>query len=254
MADDTPDDQEPTTDAATEAPPGGLRLRRCALLLLASFTVSGLLALIAGGHFARPPLCGLRRVPLLGLLIPAPPEPEEEPEPEDVPTVADVHPLPAAEISELIEALQKAREAYHARQDELENEEERLRTLQADLQGERDRLDQLMAALLKRQGEVAAERQALQEETLLSTAEEQKRLAKLAKIYEAQNATAAAAELEVLNRTDAKGLAAKILAEMTEKKAAPIFDAMKPETALALKTQIAALRYQTPAPTQESTP
>ena len=54
----------------------------------------------------------------------------------------------------------------------------------------------------------------------------------------------AAAELEALDKSARDEMAAKILASMTEKKAALIFDAMKPEVAIALKKKISAIRFE----------
>jgi flagellar motility protein MotE (MotC chaperone) len=226
-----------------DAGPTSGALRRYVLLAGAAFLVSGLLALIAGGHFARPPLSGLRKVPLLGLLIPPPKKPPEE-KVEDVPTVAKLHPMPATEISELIQNLQNARSDCQTRSQELIRHEERLKALQADLQRERDLLDKLMTTLTERQTELEAKRKAMEADTILLKAEERKRLVKLARIYESQEATTAAAELEVLDRTTKDNLAAKILAEVQEKKAASIFNAMKPEAAIALKEKLSAIRYQ----------
>jgi len=231
-----------------EEPQGGggqpKRLPRYIALGAGSFFVSGLVALIVGGHFTRPPLSALRNVPVIGGLIPPPPEQQPKKPKEAVPTVAKLHPMPAAEISDLMEHLEAARSDYEQRRADLARYEERLRLLQEDLQKERDRLDAMMAELARRRAEVQAEREALEAEKIVARAEERKRLAKLAKIYEAQSPTSAAAELEALDKSARDEMAAKILASMTEKKAALIFDAMKPEVAIALKKKISAIRFE----------
>jgi len=245
MPDDDIQDEEPqeTNDADADAAGGGWPRWRYAALAGGAFFLSALIALAAGGHFRRRPLSALRHVPLLGRLVPAPPAPPGK-EGEAVPTVAELHPMPAIEISELIQNLHDAQKAYAERRKELDQQEERLRALQTDLQRERDLLDGLMGSLAARQTDVEARRKAFEAEVILAKAEERKRLTKLARIYEAQSPEAAAAELEALDKSAKGSLAAKILSEMQEKKAAPIFDAMKPNAALALKEQISAIRYQ----------
>ena len=240
------DEQEQTPEAERDGGGGGLPRRRLvalAGLTLGAFVVSGLIALSRGGHFQRRPLCGLRGVPGLGRLI-APPPSEQEDAPEPVPNVAAVHPMPATEISELIQELQASRASYQTRHEELGKQEERLRALQLDLARERDRLDELMARLGERRGALVVERGKLDADIVVARSEERKRLTQLARIYEAQEAAAAANELAALDKSSSEGLAVKILATMTEKKAAPIFDAMPPETAAALKTRLLKLRFE----------
>jgi flagellar motility protein MotE (MotC chaperone) len=278
MADDTaeaPEQEQELPDEASEqeAPAGaggeggwGWSRRRVLLTLTgltaASFVVSGLVALSAGGHFQRRPLCALRRVPVVGRLIAPAPEPKK-PEPAQVPSAAAMHPMPAMEISELIAALQKARETCDARQEALRSGEERLRALQEDLGRERDHLEGLMARLSQRQSELEARRKELDEHAVVVQGEERKRLTQLARIYEAQEPDrggpgadrgGAAGELAALARSSNDGLAVKVLASMTEKKAAPIFDAMEPEAAAALKTQLCSLRFERAEKRKEGTP
>lgn len=242
------DDEALEEQQTEEAAQGGgqpRRLPRYITLAAGSFLVSGLVALIAGGYFARPPLSGLRKVPVVGRLIPAPrPSKPQAGKPEAVPTVAKLHPMPAAEISDLMEHLEMARADYEKRRTDLARYEERLKQLQGDLQSERDHLDAMMAELARRRAQVRAEREALEAAKIVATAEERKRLTKLAKIYEAQTPTSAAAELQALDQSAQGELAAKILAAMVEKKAAAVFDAMQPEVALALKKKISAIRYE----------
>ena len=256
MDDDAVEEQEAQEQAeeAQESPKEPKRLRRYVALATGSFFLSGLVALIVGGHFTRPPLSNLHKVPLIGKLIPAPPKPQAKKPKEAVPTVAKLHPMPAAEISDLMEHLEAARADYEKRRADLARYEERLRQLQEDLQKERDRLDALMADLARRRAQVQAEREALEAEKIVATAEERKRLAKLAKIYEAQSPQTAAAELEALDKTAKDELAAKILAAMSEKKAAQVFDAMKPEVAIALKKKITAIQYKDQAQKTGATP
>jgi flagellar motility protein MotE (MotC chaperone) len=240
------------TDARDEPEAGDEPTRRASRaprklhvgLSLGSFFLAGLIALIAGGHFRRPPLSGLHHVPLIGRLIPPPPPVQPAEEADQVPTIAKLHPMPATEISELIKNLQDARDTYQARRNDLQCYEERLRALQRDLQRERDLLDGLMGALAKRQTQIEAQRKALEADVIVATTEERKRLSKLAKIYEAQTPTSAAAELEELDKNSQGGLAAKILEAMQDKKAAAVFDAMAPKAALALKEKISAIRYE----------
>ena len=250
MADDPKNATTPEADgeaqAAASAPAaGGWSRRRYIALGVGSFLLAGLISLVGGGHFRREPLAKLRHVPLLGRLIPAPEAPKEE-APEA--PVARLYPLPASEIGELIKSLQRARDDYESRRRDLTRHEERLKALQADLQRERDLLDDLMATLAQREAGLEAKRQVLDADTITATAEERKRLTKLARIYEAQAPTTAAAELEALNASAKDALAAKIMASMQEKKAAMVFDAMKPESALALKNMISALRFQQESP------
>lgn len=239
--------QEQAAEEAAEAPKARFLTRRRILrlggLMLLSFLVSGVIALGRGGHFQRRPLSGLRAVPLLGRLIPAPEE-AAEPGPEEPPNVAEVHPMPATEIGELIQQLQTMRGRLQERQAQLGRQEERLKALQADLRRERDILDQLMAKLARRQEAVAEERSALEADVVVAKAEERKRLSQLAKIYEAQEPATAAIELASLDKSASDGIAVKILGSMTEKKAAPIFDAMPPETAAKLKTRLLKLRFE----------
>jgi len=213
-------------------------------ITLGSFLVSGLIALIAGGHFQRRPLCALRSVPLVGGLIPEPPKPEDTKAP-DVPSAATLHPMPAKEIGELVNDLHVARESVEARDAGLRVQEERLHALQLDLVREREKLDKLMAALAERQGKLRAERALLDADTVVAKAEERKRLTQLAHIYEAQEPATAARELAELDKSATNALAVKVLATMTEKKAAPIFDAMEPKAAVALKTKLCKLRFTT---------
>jgi flagellar motility protein MotE (MotC chaperone) len=219
---------------------------RALLVGVAAFLLSGLLALMLGGHFRRDPLNKLRNLPLLGRLIPAPPEPAQAapPEAEKIPTVSDFHPLPVAELNQLLQGLQKARDEYQKRQADLRRDEGRLRFVQESLQREQDRLDELMAGLTKRQAEIDAQRQAMDAQAIQIKAEERKRIAQLARIAEAQSPAIAAAELSALDRGSRDNLAIKILAEVSEKRAAAIFDAMKPEAAIALKGRMVALRSE----------
>ena len=238
------EDEEQAAEGAAGAPAGFSRRRIAALagLTLAAFVVSGAIALGVGGHFRRKPLSSLRGVPLLGRLVPAPEEPESEHE--DVPNVAAVHPMPAVEISELIQELQATRDAFHARKEALAKDEERLKQLGLDLGSERDALEKLMARLAQRQAALGAEREELEADVIVAKAEERKRLTQLARIYEAQEAATAASELAMLDKSARDGLAVKIMGSMTEKKAAPIFDAMPPETAAAIKTRLLKLRFE----------
>ena len=158
--------------------------------------------------------------------------------------MAAVHPMPATEIGELIGELQAMRGRLKGREQRLGQGEERLKALQVDLRRERDVLEQLMEGLEQRQAALAARREALEADVVVARAEERKRLTQLARIYEAQEATAAASELAALSASGPDGMAVKILASMTEKKAAPIFDAMPPEAAAALKTQLLRLRFE----------
>jgi flagellar motility protein MotE (MotC chaperone) len=266
MPDETPEEQKAREAAAeaqmlaqTDAASGGsrrFRPVRAVLLAGAAFLLSALIALILGGHFRREPLAKLRQIPLLGRLIPAPPEPAHAPaEPEKIPTVADMHPMPVAELNQLLQGLQKARDEFQKRQADLRRDEGRLRFLQESLQREQDRLEEMMAGLTKRQAEVDAQRQALDAQAILIKAEERKRIAQLARIAEAQNPTIAAAELAALDRGSRDNLAIKILAEVQEKRAAAIFDAMKPEAAIALKGRMVALRSEAePRPKKEEQP
>jgi len=269
MADDTaeaPEHEQELADEASEQEAGaeasgeggwGWSRRRVVLTLTgltaASFVVSGLAALSVGGHFQRRPLCGLRKVPVVGRLIAPPPEPTT-PEPARVPSAAAMHPMPAVEISELIAALQKAREACDAHQEALRTDEERLRALQEDLGRERDHLEGLMAKLSQRQAELEARRKELDEHAVVVHSEERKRLAQLARIYEAQEPERAAGELAALSRSPNDGLAVKVLASMSEKKAAPIFDAMDPDAAADLKTQLCSLRFDRAEKKKEGSP
>ncbi len=252
MDDEAIEEQEAGAEETQESEPRPRRLPRYIALGAGSFFVSGLIALIVGGHFTRPPLSALRNVPLIGGLIPAPAK-RKKPK-EAVPTVAKLHPMPAAEISDLMEHLEAARSDYEQRRADLARYEERLRLLQEDLQKERDRLDAMMADLARRRAEVQAEREALEAEKIVAKAEERKRLAKLAKIYEAQTPASAAAELEALDKSAKDEMAAKILASMTEKKAAQVFDAMKPEVAIALKKKISAIRFEEKTQQRGATP
>jgi len=247
MPADDRNDARDEPEAADEPTPSASRSPRTLHVGLAvgSFLLAGLTALIAGGHFRRPPLSGLHHVPLIGRLIPPPPSPDQPTEEvEEVPTIAKLHPMPATEISELIKNLQDARDTYQARRNDLQCYEERLRALQRDLQRERDLLDGLMTALAERQTQIEAQRAALEANVIVATAEERKRLSKLAKIYEAQTPTSAAAELEELDKNSQGGLAAKILEAMQDKKSAAVFDAMAPQAALALKEKISTIRYE----------
>lgn len=241
---DEPQDQE----AAAAAPTGRWLTRSRILglggLTLLSFLVSGVIALSRGGHFERRPLSGLRDVPLVGRLIPAPGEPAGEPGPEEPPNVARVHPMSATEISQLIQELQTMWGRLQERQAQLAQQEERLKALQADLRHERDILDELMARLATRQEAMAEERSALDADLVVAKAEERKRLSQLAKIYEAQEPGTAATELASLDESASDGIAVKILGSMSEKKAAPIFDAMPAETAARLKTRLLKLRFE----------
>jgi len=246
MDDEAIEEQQAEAEEAQEREPRPRRLPRYIALGAGSFFVSGLIALIVGGHFTRPPLSALRNVPLIGGLIPAPAK-RKKPK-EAVPTVAKLHPMPAAEISDLMEHLEAARSDYEKRRADLARYEERLKLLQEDLQKERDRLDAMMADLARRRAEVQAEREALEAEKIVARAEERKRLAKLAKIYEAQTPASAAAELEALDKSAKDEMAAKILASMTEKKA------MKPEVAIALKKKISAIRFEEKAQQTGATP
>ena len=236
---------------------GGALLSRRAVVItasltLASFLVSGLIALAAGGHFQRRPLCALRSVPLVGRLIPAPPQPKDE-QAADVPSAATLHRMPAKEIGELVSDLHEARESYEARQAKLGVRETRLRALQLDLVREREQLDKLMATLAERQVKLGAERTTLEADTVVVRSEERKRLTQLARIYEAQEPATAGKELAELDKTATSSLAVKVLATMTPKKAAPIFDAMEPGAAVALKTKLCKLQFKTDA-TKEGAP
>ncbi|MFW6162394.1 MAG: MotE family protein [Planctomycetota bacterium] len=239
--------QDQPTAAAAEASGGGLltrgRLLRLGALTLLSFLIAGIIALSRGGHFQRPPLNRLRGVPLVGGLIPAPEEPAE-PRPEEPPNVAAVHPMSATEISQLVQQLQTMWKRLQERQAQLAQQQERLKALQADLRRERDILDELRTKLASRQETVAEERAALEADLVVAKAEERKRLNQLAKIYEAQEAATAATELASLDESASDGVAVKILGSMSEKKAAPIFDAMPPETAARLKTRLLKLRFE----------
>lgn len=238
------EEAEAQADGAETAAGGGWSRKRLLVLggvTLGSFLLSGLIALSLGGHFRRRPLSGLRGVPLLGLLVPAP-EVVKAPD-AGVPTVAASQPMAATEISELIRELQAARETAKARQGELATQEERLKAIEADLTRERDLLDTLMAKIAKQQTAMDEARTAFEANRTVVEAEERKRVTQLAKIYEAQEAGTAAKELAELDKTSTEGLAVKILASMTEKKAAPIFDAMEPKTAAALKTRLLKVRF-----------
>ncbi|MFP4055844.1 MAG: MotE family protein [Candidatus Brocadiia bacterium] len=263
MPDEKTDEQHPDREAAeaeqaTEGQQGAGLLspwlvKRALAVFLGTLCLSALIALIAGGHFAREPLCRIRHVPLLGALVPEPEAPHDQ-EPEEVPNVAAVHPMPAAQISDLITDLRQARQRYERRRQELQRQEERLKALQRDLQRDRDRLDQLMGSLAERQQQLVAQRKALEAEALVAESQERRRLVKLARIYEDQEPTSAAAELQALHKNGSPGLAAKVLAEMQEKKAAMVFDAMDPETALALKADISHIRYRDDAESKEQKP
>ena len=255
MPDDDALDRGPTADedgetraTGPEARDGaGGRWSRKRLLALGgvtlgSFLLSGVVALSLGGHFGRRPLSALRGVPLVGLLVPAP---EEAKAPDaDVPTVAAAQPMAATEISELIRELQAARDTVQARRGELATQEERFKALEADLARERGLLDTLMAKIAERQVAMDKARADLDADRVVVAAEERKRVTQLAKIYEAQEAESAAKELAELDKTSSDGLAVKILGSMAEKKAAPIFDAMEPQTAATLKTRLIKLRFE----------
>lgn len=231
---------------------GGSRRRRLLLfggLTFAAFLVSGVLALRAGGHFGRPPLRGLRGVPLLGALVPPEPEPGQKPTTALPPELAGVPPMTNTQIRDLIADLGKARKRYEQRRAELERDEARLRLLQDDLAGQRKILDDLMAGLNKQRGEVGKKLQQLQAEAIIVRSEERKRIAQNARYFEAQSPESAALEIEKLLERDAEcaepeHLAVKILAQMQEKKAAKIFDALKPELSAELKAKIHKLRIQ----------
>ena len=225
----------------------GLLVKTAGLVLtgVVVFLLSTTAQLYRRGQLNRQGLSALRKLPVVGRLVP--PAQPQAPKPSALTRSQSV---PTAKISKLLAQANELRDGLQAKKEELDARERRLASLEKDLDQKRQDIEKVKRAVDKGWQELKKAKAELERDKVVFRDVETRNIKKMAKVYDKMKPDKAAQGLKNVD----EDTAVKLLSVMTERTAAKVLEAMEPTDAGKISEKLRRLRHEPKSGSTPSTP